>query len=89
MNVLKRIILAAIIAPLAFNAGYDCTRLYAKHKVMNYVADMVMAVAGVDNVQVRDCYNVKDKGWLCDVSVQTQDGDTERHLLPVPYSVIK
>lgn len=90
MRFLKRFLFAAFVAGLAFNAGRDATLYYSKHKVEARVAqDLVKESPGIAEAKVRDCFNVKDFGYICDVNITLVDGRKGRTLLQVPYEDVK
>jgi hypothetical protein len=87
MSTLKRLALAILFIPLLFNAGFDTARVWQKHKVCNFVTKTFRSFPEVTSARA-SCVDVRDHFWLCDVIVETKDGERAQQLVPVPYEVL-
>ena len=87
MTTLKRLALAILFLPLLFNAGFDASRAWQKRKVDNFVTKTFRSFPEVTSARA-SCVDIRNRFWLCDVTIDTKDGSQDRALVPVPYDVL-
>lgn len=72
-----KVLRAAVFMLLIINAGFDFGNWIRKEGAKGQAVKEAEA-AGYLNAKANNCYDVDGAGWVCDLTVQTEGGETIR-----------
>ena len=74
MTKLRKFVTIVFVMVLGANAGIDFTHYLQRRAVEKQIESEIVATPGLSRSKVNTCFNVRDKGWLCDITLRSNDG---------------